>query len=245
MGRRGAAPCGSWPSTPALQALLDCAPSQWACYRFARQLRERDNWALDVALNDTLAALREQHPDMGENVAIDASDLPAYSNGQRSEEEREGAVYSDPDASWGHRSAVSTRAAGGFFGFKIDAAVDVATGLPLAWDVRTAKHAERNFALTLIDKAKRRGFKVGTAIMDRGYDGEELHFWCNQRGVAPVIALKTPRASSAALPNRRTAHTASGRSPGPTTSGRRPSGAARPANASPVRCGSALTVCTR
>nr|MBA2637343.1 hypothetical protein [Solirubrobacterales bacterium] len=54
---------------------------------------------------------------MGENIAIDGSDLPAYANGQRYVS-KNGPVrerYSDPDASWGHRSAVSTRKGGGFY----------------------------------------------------------------------------------------------------------------------------------
>lgn len=32
--------------------------------------------------------------------------------------------FSDPDASWGHRSAVSTPTGGGFYGFKLHLAVD-------------------------------------------------------------------------------------------------------------------------
>jgi hypothetical protein len=47
--------------------------------------------------------------------------MPAYANGQRyiykGGPERK--TYSDPDASWGHRSAVSTRAAGSFYGYKL------------------------------------------------------------------------------------------------------------------------------
>jgi hypothetical protein len=175
---------------PGVQAVLGCGPSQWACYRFARQLRERDGWALTQTILDVLAALREQHPDMGRDVAIDASDLPAYANGHRSEHERENPNYSDPDASWGHRSAVSTRGAGGFYGYKIDAAVDVATGLPLAWDVRSAKHAEQSFAMALIKAAQDRGFRVKTAIMDKGYDSGLIHGLCMERGVAPVIPIK-------------------------------------------------------
>jgi transposase len=61
-------------------------------------------------------------------------------------------------------------------------------------DVRTAKHAERNFALSLIDRATGHGFKVQTAIMDKGYDGDDMHFWCTQRGITPVIALKETEA---------------------------------------------------
>jgi hypothetical protein len=78
-------------------------------------------------------------PTVGD-VAIDGSDMPAYANGQRyvSKGGRERERFSDPDASWGHRSAASTRKGGGFYGFKLHAAVCSRTGLPLAWQVETA-----------------------------------------------------------------------------------------------------------
>ena len=81
-------------------------------------------------------------------------------------------------------------AAGHFFGYKIDAAVDVATGLPIAWDVRTAKHHEHEFAIPLVRRVKARGLDVQTTTMDRGYDTEHIHGWCNELGVAPIIPLR-------------------------------------------------------
>ncbi len=144
-------------------------PSEWACYRFTRKLREHSD-TLARCLGRVTGALRAANPGMGENVAIDGSDLSAYANGQRyvskngSERER----FSDPDATWGHRSAVSTRKGGGYYGYKVHAAVDTLTGLPIAWTVETASAAEQHFALPLIDTARARGFKVKTAIMDKG-----------------------------------------------------------------------------
>lgn len=81
---------------------------------------------------------------MGEHVAIDGSDLPAYGNGQRYlyNHGPERKSFADPDAAWGHRSAVSTRKGGGYYGFKIHAAVCTRTGLPLAWTVRPAGESE-------------------------------------------------------------------------------------------------------
>ena len=109
---------------------------------------------------------------MGANVAIDGSDLPAYANGQRyvskGGRERAEDEYSDQDASWGHRSAVSTRKGGGFYGYKLDMAVCTATDLPLAWNVRTARDNESIHALPLIDVARQRGFAVDTCAMDKG-----------------------------------------------------------------------------
>ncbi len=50
--------------------------------------------------------------------------------------------YGDGDASWGHRSAVSTRKVGGRYGYRIHATVGTRTGLPVAWTLATAKENE-------------------------------------------------------------------------------------------------------
>jgi Transposase DDE domain len=167
------------------------APSEWACYRFARKLREHSE-ALADCLDRVIASLHERLPEYGRDVAIDGSDLPAYANGQRflSKHGPEREKYSDPDASWGHRSAVSTRKGGGYYGYKIHAAVCTATDLPLAWTTETAKDSEQTFALGLLDTAKARGFAVRTAIMDKGYDVGPIHDGCMDRGVCPVTSLK-------------------------------------------------------
>jgi hypothetical protein len=99
----------------ALRAALGCSrvadvPSVHACYRFTAKLRAFKP-LLDACFDRVTAALHEQMPELGQTVAIDASDMPAYANGQRfiykGGPERK--TYSDPDATWGHRSAVSTR----------------------------------------------------------------------------------------------------------------------------------------
>ncbi len=99
-------------------------------------------------------------------------------------------TYADPDASWGHRSAVSTRKGGGYYGYKVHAAVCTATGLPLAWTTETASAAETTFALGLIDATKARGFDPQTAIMDKGYDNGPLHDGCMDHGICPVTQLR-------------------------------------------------------
>src|SRR5438874_3431473 len=65
-----------------LRAVLGCAPSQWACYRFTTKLREHSA-ALADCMDAVLAALKIELPGRGERIAIDGSDLPAYANGQR------------------------------------------------------------------------------------------------------------------------------------------------------------------
>jgi len=180
----------------ALATALGCAestPSEWACYRFAAKLRAYKP-LLDACIVAVLDRLREANPGMGESIAIDGSDLPAYANGQRfvskNGRERAASEYSDPDASWGHRSAVSTRKGGGYYGYKVHAAVDTLTGLPMAWTVETAKDAETTFALGLLDTVRERGFAVRNAIMDKGYDNGPIHDGCMDRGVCPVTPLR-------------------------------------------------------
>lgn len=118
----------------ALQRALGAVPSIHACYRFtAKMLRHRD--ALDTCVEAVLARVTDTLPGYGDAVAIDGSDLPAYANGQRYVS-RGGKLrerFSDPDATWGHRSSISARSGGGYYGFKVHAAVCTTTGLPVAW----------------------------------------------------------------------------------------------------------------
>ncbi len=136
-------------------------PSIYACYRFATKLRTYGD-QLAACLDCVTAALHAQRPETGQNLAIDGSDMPAYANGQRVPvEERPGArALLRRGCVVGPRSAVSTRKGGGFYGYKVHAAVCTATGLPVAWTVQTAKDAETIFALPLIDTARERGFVV-------------------------------------------------------------------------------------
>jgi hypothetical protein len=124
-----------------------------------------------------------------QNVAIDASDMPAYANGQRflSKGGREREKYSDPDASWGHRSAVSTRKGGGFYGYRLHMVVCSKTDLPLAWRVETAKLHETNAVASLLDRLQTLGIDPETC---KGYDTGGMHDACATRGIAPVIPLK-------------------------------------------------------
>jgi hypothetical protein len=181
-----------------LQRALRCAdepPSEWACYRFARKLREHGD-KLARCIDRVIAGLRERVPSYGRDLAVDASDLPAYANGQRyvSKGGRERERFADPDASWEHRSAVSTRKGGGFYGYRVHAAVCSRTDLPVAWTVETAAANESLFAAPLIDAARSRGFAVETCAMDKGYDIERVYAECVERDCQPIIPLRNTTA---------------------------------------------------
>lgn len=178
----------------ALQSALGCEgnpPSVYAAYRFSEKLRKHGAM-VERCIDAVIEGLRSKLPSYGRDLSIDASDMPAYANGQRylSKGGKERERYSDPDASWGHRSAVSTRKGGGFYGYRLHAAVCSSTGLPVAWGVETAKANESRFSAALLDTARRRGLMAATAAMDKGYDMERVYSECAERDCLPIIPLK-------------------------------------------------------
>jgi len=179
----------------ALRSAIGGTPSVDACYRFTRKLREHKA-LLDTCVAQVVLSLREQFPEYGEHVAIDGSDLPAYANGQRyvSKGGKLRERFSDPDASWGHRSAISTRKGGGFYGYKVHAAVCTTTGLPIAWETHTAKDAEVPVVPSLLDKMAENGIRPNVCIADKGYDVGPFYDECENRGIRPVAPLRqTPK----------------------------------------------------
>jgi hypothetical protein len=57
-------------------------PSVYACYRFTAKLRYHAD-LLQGCIARVLKELKKRNPVLGWDVAIDASDMPAYANGQR------------------------------------------------------------------------------------------------------------------------------------------------------------------
>ena len=176
----------------ALREAIGGAPSNWACYRFAAKLREHGDM-LTACIDGVLATLHVAHPEMGQTVAIDGSDMPAYANGHKHVGNLNGPLrtrFADPDAGWGHRSSISTRKGGAFYGFKLHMAICTQTELPLAWTVTAAGDPEQGEVAGLLDSVMERGFAAQVAVLDKGYDGQPMHDVCESRGIRPVIALK-------------------------------------------------------
>jgi IS5 family transposase len=166
-----------------LRAAIGCVddkdlPSIDAIYRFTKKLRLCEGQRQDCT-DAVLEALRSKNHEIGKNVAIDASDMPAYA--------KDG---SDADATWAHRSGVSNRPGGTFLGYKLHLAVDTATELPLAWKVETARTNESKMVIPLLEELLERGMNPETCAMDRGYDHAGVYFDCVMRGIDPVIPLR-------------------------------------------------------
>lgn len=174
----------------ALRDTLGATPSIDAAYRFTAKLKANGE-PLDQCIQGVLAGLKDRMPEFGIDLAIDGSDLPAFANGMKhlaNGELRE--QFSDPDATWGHRSAISTRKGGGYYGFKVHAAVCTRTGLPVAWRTRTASESEHESVTPLLDGVLGRGFQTATCALDKGYDASAIYAACEARNVRPVIPLR-------------------------------------------------------
>jgi hypothetical protein len=211
-------------------------PSVWSCCRFAGKLREHTG-LLDGCIARVVRELKARNPMLGRDVAIDASDMPAYANGQRfaskGGRERSDSEFSDPDASWGHRSAVSTRKGGGFYGYRLHLAACARTDLPLAWTVETAKANETLSVAPLLDRLHALGVRSETCAMDRGTTSSVCTGSAASEASCPLCRCGRPRASSAATTSHRGANTASGGALAPTANATRRSGAAPLASAGP------------
>jgi hypothetical protein len=231
----------------ALRQVIGGAPSHSACYRFAAKPREHEavlTACTDRVLADCTPRTRRwarRSPSTGRTCPLTRMAIST----SETRTARCGPVRG-PRRRMGHRSSISTRKGGAFYGYKLHMAICTQTELPLAWTVHAANEAEQGEVAGLLDSVMERGFAAQVAVMDKGYDGQPMHGVCEARDIRPVIALMETaavKAGEAQAPRRAT--TGRGRSPGPMPGAARPSGAARPASARPRQCGSRRRGCTR
>jgi hypothetical protein len=165
----------------------------------ARKLRTYSD-KLDACIGRVLASLRADIPRWGGDVAIDASDVAAYANGQLFVSQA-GAIASGsatPTRRGAIRVAVSTRKGAGFYSVKVHAAVCSSTGLPLAWRVETARSN-----VPVCCPANRRGARSQLRRRDvrarQGYDVGTVYNALEGRSCRPIISLrKTPAVKAGA-----------------------------------------------
>lgn len=170
----------------ALLKAIGGAPSHWACYRFTAKLRDHGDM-LTECIDQVLASLHEAYPEMGQTIAIDGSDMPAFANGHKHIGNKNGPLrerFADPDAGWGHRSSISTRKGGAFYGTSCT---------PRSAPGRNFRSPGRSGQPTSPSKGKwqacwtawPRGFTPGVGVLDKGYDGEPMYAECESRASGP------------------------------------------------------------
>lgn len=187
----------------------DGVPSAATFSRFLRRLVKHEA-LLDDCIDDLVRRFAALAPGFGESVAVDSTDVHAYSRGKK-----QGA--SDPDASWGAKGSKEGRskgrkekgkgdAKGGkkdgekkkkdkdlywWFGYKVHLLVDTQYEVPIAAIVGTAKDNDTNFLRPLLDERDRLLPKVSleVCVADTGYDSTENIKAITRREALPIIPL--------------------------------------------------------
>ena len=160
--------------------------------------------------------------------------MPAYANGQRHVSkggpERERTATRTPRGDTARRLDAQGRR---LLRLPIHMAVCTETELPLAWNVRTARANESSRARCSTVRAA--ASRPRPAAMDKGYDIAALYDDCEERGMRPVIPLRQTPDVKRGADKPPTCEHGEWRFAGTDYSRKAPSGAARPASASPPR----------
>ena len=172
----------------------DSLPSQDALGRFLKKL-ERHEDLLEKCFADLVAELRQLLPGFGTKLAVDSTDIKAYSNGHR-------ASPSDPDARWGAKGAGHHSGPGNdgkrrdlyyWFGYKLHLVVDALYEIPLSFKLTAANEADTTQMEGLLRKAgaDQAESRPEAVIADKGYDsGSNNKFIFGQCKAAPIIPIR-------------------------------------------------------
>ena len=144
-------------------------PSKFAYSRFMHRLQAKHS---EVLVKDIMRQLTrkcyEALPGFGKTVAIDSTDLKAWSNGGKRHK-------SDPDAGWivkgdtnGKRKFV--------YGYKLHLLLDAATEIPMAANITRGNFADVNQATPLLGQARLTygGFHPEHVLCDAAYSSGKL-----------------------------------------------------------------------
>ena len=165
----------------------DTIPSEDALGRFLKKLVTHED-LLEKCFTDLVEQLRELLPGFGDKLAIDSTDIKAYSDGHRKKP-------SDTDARWGAKGAGHHAAPGNspgaesagkeskrkerdlywWFGYKLHMVVDAIYELPVSFVVTPANESDTTQMKALLKKAEvdKKGGKSKAVIADKGYDSKE------------------------------------------------------------------------
>ena len=135
-------------------------------------------------------------PRLGEIIAFDATDVPAYANPKKKRR-------ADQDADWGYRTPKNhSQAKGGgelFYGYKVHAGNDAYYGLPLYAAVAPAnQHEGPRFEPDLDAMLKLHpGLKPRYVLADKAYHALDNFRYAVKRGIIPIIDIPRPVADKA------------------------------------------------
>ena len=176
-------------------------PSHYSFSDFTRRIGEE---AFNEIFYAFVERLRILMPDLGRIVAVDSTQVDAYSKLPR-----EGFKGTDPDAAFGFTRKVS-RKRFWTYGYKLHVACDAEHDIPLSFKVVPANKSDMNMLYDQLKLLAAHGSKPQVLTADAGHDSKLNIFRCIKYGIQPVIALnprrsrkKQGRAADSLLPIKR------------------------------------------
>jgi transposase len=181
----------------------DNMPGEDALSRFLAKLVKQID-LLDEFLNQLVDRLRELLPGFGSKIAIDSTDILAYSNGHRTHP-------SDKDARWGakkksnvqgtEKSGEGTSPQGKqkepdtfyWFGYKLHLLIDALYEIPITFELTAVNEADTKHLKPLIEKAglNKKQTNLEAIITDKGYDSQENNTLVYKEcKAAPIIPIR-------------------------------------------------------
>jgi len=173
----------------------DNMPAEDALGRFLKKLIKHVG-LFDDFIQTLVDQLRELLPGFGAKLAVDSTDILAYSNGHREHP-------SDADARWGARKKSNSKIGEEkgkkkedvyyWFGYKLHLVIDALYELPLGFILTPANESDMTQMKPLlkkigIDQEKNRPAAV---IADKGYDSQENNtFVYRNCKAAPIIPIR-------------------------------------------------------
>ncbi len=175
---------------------IDDMPGDDAFGRFLKKL-VRHAALFDECIEKLVAKLREDLPGFGANLAVDSTDIQAYSDGHRK-------LPSDPDARWGAKKKGISRSAEEtgkkkepdiyyWFGYKLHLVIDAIYELPMGFIMTPANESDMTQMQPLLEKigADQEKTRPEAVIADKGYDSQANNTFVYQScKAAPIIPIR-------------------------------------------------------
>lgn len=170
-------------------------PHESTYSRFVAKLTDHQGLVKGI-LDKAVGALEANLEDFGKIIAIDSTDVRAYSKGVKNSDTKRAA---DPDATWGAK-----KKHGGqyfWFGYKAHMVSDAVYELPIHVDVTTASRSDFQSFIPPLRKANVRPDYV---LADAGYDAlYNYEFTLDELNAIPVIDLnKRGKKNTTRIPKR-------------------------------------------
>lgn len=167
----------------------DNVPGADAMSRFMKKLAQHQE-LVEECFRGLVEQLKQLLPGFGENMAVDSTDIKAYSQGHRK-------TPSDPDAHWGAKKKGSQGESKKqdvyyWFGYKLHLVVDAVYELPMSFLLTPANESDTKQMETLLQKAVNGAVDGPKAVIaDKGYDSQEnCRLIWKDYGAAPIVPIR-------------------------------------------------------